>query len=200
MKTFTDKDFADTDILKNPSLTEDEKIQSGMKYRRLQSILSTSGFGVIIFSVWSIIRVFLRDAFTAPAAEEIPVENSAELAELEEMLGEIDFDPGMLITFFLIIFGITALVVGLRLFVGFSARAEGKGKKKSIAYVIIAGILIPYQVYMVLNTFLAPGVTYGVIDTIVTVVLDVSSLISVVELFIAAIMIRRMRKRDGVTV
>lgn len=194
MKTATDQGYTDTDILKDPSLTKNEKTQYDIKCRRLQSILSTCGFGVIAFSVWSIIRAFLNVFLRPEMTETVTADNAALVNSAEIQAAETNF----LVILFILLFGIIIAEVGLRLFVGLKARAEGKGKKRSIAYIIVAGVLIPYHLFGVIYNFTSLDyMAGGVFDTIVTMVLDISSLISLIELFIAAIMLHRLRKQGA---
>ena len=186
--------ISEKDILKdrNKTLSEKERIQQ--QYRRIRSILRQSGFGVIIFGLWSIIRVVLQAFFNNGTK----VENEA-TPTITAGGAEIPVDAGWIVVAVLIaIFGFLIVEVGLRLFVGFSARSEAMGKKKSIAYIIVAGILIPFYAFSAVYNIMTMNFLDGyVIDMIITIILDVSSLIALIELFVSGIRLRGLRKKYG---
>ena len=185
---------SERDILKDRNKTASEKERLQQQYRRIRSILRQSGLGVVIFGLWSIIRVVLQAFFNNGTK----VEN--EVAPTITAGGaEIPSDAGWIVAAVLIaIFGFLIVEVGLRLFVGFSARSEAMGKKKSIAYIIVAGILIPFYAFSSVYNIMTLNFLDGyVIDMIITIILDVSSLIALIELFVSGIRLRGLRKKYG---
>ena len=54
---------SERDILKDRNKTASEKERLQQQYRRIRSILRQSGLGVVIFGLWSIIRVVLQAFF-----------------------------------------------------------------------------------------------------------------------------------------
>ena len=179
--------YTETDILKNHELAHKSEVDPQVKYRRLRNLLSTSSFGVIIFGLWSIIRSVLYVLFSRESQKEIDMTVSETGAESSDVL--------MVIVILMLV--ILGLEIALRLFVGLSARAESKGKKKSIAYVIVAGILIPFYVMSVIYSIASTDYINGVVDNIITIIMDITSTLALIELFVAAISIRVMRKKYG---
>lgn len=180
------------DILKDHSQLQKAEEEPGVKYRRIRNVLSTAGFGVIAFGIWSIIRVVLRVAFSRQAQPDIDPN------ELDSMISQPGDDvKTFLLVLLILVIVFSAIEIALRLFVGLSARSEGRGKKKSIAYVIVAGILIPYYVISVIYNFMSFDYVNGIVDNIISMIMDITSTIALIEVFVAAIRIRVMRKKYG---
>ena len=180
------------DILKDHSRLLKAEEEPGVKYRRIRNVLSTAGFGVIAFGIWSIIRVVLRVAFSRQAQPDIDPN------ELDSMISQPGDDvKTFLLVLLILVIVFAAIEIALRLFVGLSARSEGRGKKKSIAYVIVAGILIPYYILSVIYNFMSFDYVNGIVDNIISMIMDITSTIALIEVFVAAIRIRVMRKKYG---
>ena len=185
----------DKDILKDHSRLLKAEEEPGVKYRRIRNVLSTAGFGVIAFGIWSIIRVVLRVAFSRQAQPDIDPN------ELDSMISQSGDDvKTFLLVLLILVIVFAAIEIALRLFVGLSARSEGRGKKKSIAYVIVAGILIPYYVISVIYNFMSFDYVNGIVDNIISMIMDITSTIALIEVFVAAIRIRVMRKKYGMEI
>ncbi len=83
--------------------------------------------------------------------------------------------------------------LALRIWIGLSARAESKGKKKSAVYLVITAILILASVLNIV--FLI----FDLVDAfslygIVSIVVECTSLFALVEVFTSAISIHKLRK------
>lgn len=177
------------DILKDKSIFEREEKAAEIKFRRLGNVLSTSGFGVLMFGLWSIIRTLLQSFFGSNGISEAADEAAGTAAEVPDSLS------GVVLVFIIVLAAFVAAEVGARIYVGISARSDSKGKKKSIAYLIVAGILIAFSaVNLVFNIFTLNYQNSFVFDTIITLILDGSSLIVLIELFVTGIRFRKMRK------
>ena len=179
--------YTERDILKNHELAHKSENDPHVKYRRLRNLLSTSSFGVIVFGLWSIIRSVLYVLFSRESQKEIDTAVSETGVETS----------GVLVVIVIMMLVILGVEITLRLFVGLSARSESKGKKKSIAYVIVAGILIPFYVISVIYNIASTDYINGVVDNIITIIMDITSTLALIELFVAAIRIRVMRKKYG---
>ena len=88
--------------------------------RKRQILLAEAGIGVILFAVWNVVKVNLYLGLS-----ELPVELLHEAAVRDGI------DEKMLLTFMIIIIaGILIWQLSIRLYIGMSANAEGRGKKK----------------------------------------------------------------------
>ena len=100
-------------------------------------------------------------------------------------------------------YGIIALIVGLdvglRFYVGLSARAEARGKKKSRAYIIVAALMAAGNLLIFLGAlFLAASVSGAapdnILDTAVSTIVDITAQITLIELVLTARRVQRLRK------
>lgn len=161
-----------------------------IKNRRLKDILISSGTGVVMFAVWGVVRTILN--FT------LVNKNNNEFAEITSELGEGQYADIFFAVLAILTCAILAAEVGIRLFVGLSARAEGKGKKRGWAYVIVAYIMIPiYLAGLVVSIINIATVNTGIIDMIVTVLVEATSLFAFVELAVSATRLKRIKKHQA---
>ena len=85
----------------------------------------------------------------------------------------------------------------LRCFIGLSARAEGKGKRKSVLYLVFTGIImLVYSFLIIFEAVYFMVQLKHIFTMIVTLIIDVTSLVFLIELMINSIRIRKLRK-DG---
>lgn len=153
--------------------------------RRGQNTLFILGGGVITFGLWSIVKsimYLLVNPFQYFRSDDVPQE-----FQLIVMA---------------VVYGIAALLVGLdvglRFFVGLSARAEARGKKKSRAYIVVAAVMAAGNLLLFLGTLLLAAttpdaVTGNLLDTLVSAVVDVTALITLFELVFTARRVQRLR-------
>ena len=99
-----------------------------VKLRRFGNLLTVSGLGVIAFGVWNVLKMILVFVMQRDMIEAIFAEISA-----NALIKYITIA---------IIAAIMLLDFLIRLFVGLSARAEGFGKKKGVAYIVFAVLLV----------------------------------------------------------
>jgi hypothetical protein len=153
--------------------------------RRGQNTLFILGGGVITFGLWSVVKSIMYlmvNPFQYFRSDDVPQE-----FQLIVMA---------------VVYGIAALLVGLdvglRIFVGLSARAEARGKKKSRAYIIVAAVMAAGNLLLFLGTLLLAAttpdaVTGNLLDTLVSAVVDVTALITLFELVFTARRVQRLR-------
>ena len=113
-----------------------------VKLRKNESLLVISGFGVIAFGLWSIIRAAIY-YFLNPL-DLLDYLEASELAEIMAMGREdgVEFITENLATI-VTVFIFIALAIDLifRVYVGMSARRDGRRLKKSILYIIVVWIM-----------------------------------------------------------
>ncbi|MBQ6401142.1 MAG: hypothetical protein IJI20_02510 [Firmicutes bacterium] len=188
-----------------------------VKLRKYESILVISGFGVIAFGLWSIIRAAIY-YFLNP----LDVLDYIEEADLVEIMalgqeGGVEYITDNLDA---IITGFIFLVLGidllLRVYVGLSARRDGRRRKKTVLYIIIAwfmAISMLGSVYSTVDDFFRPiieainsnpGEAYeetsasGDQAASVSIIVDITSMLVLVEVAFCGIMVRRLRKKLGI--
>ena len=150
-----------------------------MKLRRYQTNLNISGLGVIAFGGWGLLKVILLLLMDPKAIRE------AAGMEMGETVNIGTF-TAVLLLFVLFDFA-------FRFYIGFSARREAKGKKKNIIYLVIAFLLLIASVISIIIGLVQ--ISFDTIfDTIVVMVVEITSALATLELVISAIQVRKLRK------
>jgi hypothetical protein len=149
-----------------------------VKLRRYRNLLTISGLGVIAFGLWSVLKTILLFVFR------------------EEALAALPDDVLTRVIFFVIVGVLLLTDFAIRLFIGLSARAEGLGKKKGYAYLVFAVLLALASAASVAAIFFDTGTT-SILEIIVSVIVEVTSLVAVIELIAAAIHVKRLGKECG---
>jgi hypothetical protein len=149
-----------------------------IQLRRWQNMLTISGMGVIVFGAWSVLKTILLLVFRQELVSNIP-DDIVERVILYVLVGVL-----LLIDF------------SVRLFVGLSARAEGFGKKKGWAYLVIAVLIALSSVSSLVTVFFGTGNT-PILELIVSTIVEITSLAAVIEMLAAAVMVRKLRKELG---
>ena len=145
-----------------------------IKIRRLENNMMTLGAGIIAFSVWSLLK-YAMTFFS-------------DLSYTEELVGAARA------VFIAIIVFVSLADVLLHLYIGVSARSEGKGKKKTPLYLILtAAVILVYVVAIVLEVYLL-FTSENYFTMVVTLLVDVTSVIIFIELFVSGVQLRRIRR------
>ena len=163
------------DILKNDP--------GSLRYRRESSTLVVLGTGVMAFGLWSIIKLLGTFAFR------IPLFTVSE----EKELGSV----GMIFAVIVAVI-IVSVDVLLRIFVGIRARREGEGKKKAgKAYLVFLVLMIIVSVISVIVEIDAVlSAERDFFDSFANLIMELSSLVVSLEVFMAAIYVRRFRAKS----
>ncbi len=166
-------------------IKKSDSTDDAVKLRRYSDRLATAGTGVMLFAIWSIIKSIMQVSVGG---------------DFEKNLSEIsdggEAAAGALVLVYVFIFATMALEVGVRIFIGMSGRAEGKGKKKSIVYIVLACILIPLYVIGIIYSIMNMSyIENSVMDTIVTLAVDITSLSALIELVFSGIRVKSLRKK-----
>ena len=146
------------------------------KIRRTQDNLFVLGTSVIAFGLWNLIKFAVYFFVNSD--------------DIKQAAGEKYFILSVILIW--TIFFVSFL---LRCFIGFSARSEGKGKRKSIFYLICTGIImLVYFLIIVFEIFYFIVEFQHLLTMIVTLIIDITSLVFLIELMINSIRIRKLRK------
>lgn len=142
--------------------------------------LVISGTAVMIFGLWSIVKTVVY-YLTSP--------NRAGQILQQEMDGV--YAP-------LVIILAAAVVIDLllRIFICLSARGEGRGKKKGSFYLVVTGLLAFFSAaYIALLVLYGSG--NGLLDTVVSVILEISALAALIDVMVSAVNARRLGRLSG---
>ena len=156
------------------------------KERKYRSILKNSGYAVIAFGVWGIVRILMMMFFDPESYNEM---------FLSGLGDEIPRQALIVISLVIILF-LLGLDLVFRIYVGSAAIKEGNGGKKSIAYIIAAslyfGVSLHSDVGSLIN-YIGGTATYGANMMIMTLV-DLSFCSAFFAIIYSALMLRRVRR------
>ena len=160
------------------------------KKRRLQDTLSIAGSAVIAFSVWSLAKIglFLMLA-NEKAVREI-------LSVVSDSLSDVN--GAKLVTVVYVVLAVIALIdLVVRGYIGMSARAEGRGKKKPPVYLVIALIVAMMNASSILAIAKGSSFSMSPFDMIVTIAIEATATAALVLVIYCSIRLRRMDKTTG---
>ena len=155
--------------------------------RRCESTLMIAGNGILFFTIWNIIKMNLYFLVGKNYIRELLPELFFALSDSEEFAFMIAYIGMMIALFFNAIF---------QIYVGLSARAEAKGKKKTDLYIVVSCILwlsILPEVKRCLTQL--PSNTIYIGDQVATALVDISLMIALTDLIYSAMKLRSIKKK-----
>ena len=157
----------------------------GAELRKHQDMLIIIGTGVIAFGVWSVIKTVLYYALSRD--------------EMLRILKEQGLEQGYEAGVYVLIALALAFILGLRIYIGLSARAEGVGKRRGNGYVVLAAIMTLVNfggfVLSVAGAFELELTLDNIVDLSVTFVVELTSIATMAELVYSALRVRNLRKQ-----
>ena len=153
---------------------------------RHQNMLVIIGTGVMLFSIWSVVRSVMFLILNNQLAEI--------LTELFADASKAAVNP---IGLHLPLFAVLAIDLGLRLFVGHSARSMGRYGTRShtcIAGTIVLIVIGAMSIFRILATF---NLQRNLFDNVITLFIDVTSFVLLVELLVSAIWLKRLTRIEN---
>ncbi len=146
-----------------------------VKTRRLENNVITLGTGIIAFSIWALLKYAMTFFSDLSYADEMSV--------------------GARVIFFASVIVISLTDVLFHFYIGVSARSEGKGKKKSPLYLVLTAFII--MVYLVAIVFEIYFLLQekNLFSIFVTTLVDVTSTVIFIEMFVYAVQLRRIRRQ-----
>ena len=147
------------------------------KIRRLEVNLVTMGTGVAVFGMWTLIRA----ALTLFVFD-------------DEIAGFVT--PQIKIFVYAAVGIVVAIICSFQIYVGLSARGEGKGKRKSIVYLIFAGIGVVIDVSVSAPQFFTMFTSGGGdwVTVLATLIVEVTSITCTIIMMTSSISLRKIRK------
>lgn len=156
------------------------------KLRKQQSLLVDAGTGVILFGVLGVAKVNLYLGLS-PVFQEV----------LHMIAQEIEMDEKTIITILWFLVAMWLIMeMGVRLYVGLSAIAEGKGKKKGYVYLLVAAALLGTTLSQSWATFGPEALAKSDISMslILNFCMELISVYVILELLITGIRVKRLKK------
>ncbi|MBQ9518927.1 MAG: hypothetical protein IJR59_03420 [Firmicutes bacterium] len=118
---------------------EDNRIES-VKLRRYSDRLALSGWGVILLGIWESVRAAMSIYFNRAIIFDL-IREGLDDTELPFM----DLAFALFVGFMVFIYGISLLI---HLYIGKSAIADSKGKKKKNLYLVLAALVVLVSVLL----------------------------------------------------
>ena len=158
-----------------------------VKLRRYQNLLTLSGLGVIVFGLWSILKVFL-----------ILLLNDDTFSEMIEA-AEVPDNSVTRLILYLLLAVLPLIDFSMRLFVGLSARSESFGKKRGCAYIVFAALIVLSSLISVVFIFFDTPLTNisSVLELVVSVFVEATATVVMIELLVSAITVKKLNKELG---
>ena len=149
------------------------------KLRKAESILAISGMAVVAFGVWDVVSAVVSIFL---------IQNSVVQATLEGS------DRWVVVFTKIFIIIIVLISLGLRTFIGLTARSFGRGKDKGIGFLIVTAILMAINIIVVVLTVMPLTGTDSTFYTKLSdTIVNLTSLFALLCLFIAGIRVRVLR-------
>ncbi len=151
------------------------------RLRRNENYLVIIGTGVMAFGFWSVIQTVLL-LLLSPQA----------VSEYFDTVSGPDFSPNI---GYVLLMVLTTLDLLVRLYVGLSARAEGFGAKKGNLYVVFAVLLCFFHLLALVTAVLNRFRNYlGFEDAVMSLLIDITSLVTLVELVNSIFKVRWLKR------
>lgn len=148
------------------------------KIRKTEDNLITIGNGVMLFGVWTFLRFVLSFFIFGSRANE-----ADSFAVRAIAVG--------------IVWAVSLLDAGIRVYVGYAARCEGM-RRKRLPYLALNGVLLTFYSLAVLMDFgFLLFATERIAYLLIVLVIDVTSMIFLLLLMINSITIRKLRKQTA---
>ena len=156
--------------------------------RKCQNTLVEAGTGVILFAVWSVVKINLYFGLS-----------TFDFEEVYHVAADFGLDEKMfLIIMVIVIAAILLWQLGIRTYIGLSAAAEGKGKTKGYGYLVWAAILVVTDIQINWQAFGVDRILAGEgisVNLITSLCMELASVYVLMELLISGIRVKRLRKK-----
>ncbi|MDO4882123.1 MAG: hypothetical protein Q3975_02125 [Oscillospiraceae bacterium] len=146
---------------------------------KIEINLITTGTGLMFFGLWTFIKFFLTIVF-------LGVEYDDNTSDEVKLIATI-------ITIIAV-----AIVSALFCYVGLSARAEGKGKKKSVVYLIVNGFILFFHILIIILEAAALLFGENILTIIITMIIDATAAVFMLEVMINSIKLRKIRRHKRI--
>jgi hypothetical protein len=150
--------------------------------RKNRSRLRIFGGGVIAFTLWSLLKPLLLSLMLEPDEPAAPIE----VSELSNSV----------LIFVLVLILLDVLLAGTRIFIGLSARAEGRGKPKGKTYVVFAFLIFSIQflllIFTVVQLIRGESEDQTVLDAAGALIVEVGSVVTMGETAVTAVRVKKL--------
>lgn len=149
-----------------------------VKIRRLESNLTTIGTGIIAFGFWGFLKFILSYLFLG--AQSVGIDDDEYITVVA-----------------IFVWAVAILIPLVYLWIGMSARAEGRGKRKSVLYLFMVGWIIFVSTIAILLELYSLSKLKDWFEIIVTLIIDLTRYVFLIELMVYSISLRKLRKEQS---
>lgn len=149
-----------------------------VKIRRLESNLTTIGTGIIAFGFWGFLKFILSYLFLG--AQSVGIDGDEYITVIA-----------------IFVWAVAILIPLVYLWIGMSARAEGRGKRKSALYLFMVGWIIFVSTIAILMELYSLSKLKDWFEIIVTLIIDLTRYVFLIELMVYSISLRKLRKEQS---
>ncbi len=172
----------------NRNYTKPANDRIAVDIRRYSNRLMVTGAGIMVLGVWSLVKTVMVAAFRTDDSLHVM---------FNEIMTETEGDTYKAIVVFIvaaaIVLVVATVILSFHFYVFVNASREGRGGKKKNLYLVVAGLMICVSVFSMVSLIInfRSGES-GIFDTFVSLVLEVTSFILLVELMHAAVKVRKL--------
>jgi hypothetical protein len=162
-------------------MRENDTLQ--IQLRKNQDTLKIVGLGVMAFGAWSIVKSILyTTAQWSSIKEEIVV------PEANETIAKM--------VYLFMIAVILTVEIAIRLYIGRSAIAEGRGERRRPGYVVVAFLITAIGLTLTVTAFVVPGIRMELnLDLLASLFVEITSAVITLEMCWSAIRVRKLRRQ-----
>ena len=162
-------------------MRENDALQ--IQLRKNQDTLKIVGLGVMAFGAWSIVKSILyTTAQWSSIKEEIVV------PEANETLAKMVYLFMIAVTM--------AVEIAIRLYIGRSAVAEGKGERKGPGYIVVAFLITLIGLALTFTAIVVPGIRIELnLEALMSLFVEITSAVITLEMCWSAIRVRKLRRQ-----
>ncbi len=146
---------------------------------KIEINLITTGTGLMFFGLWTFIKFFLTIVFLGVEYDDNTSDEVKLIATIIAIIA-------------------VAIVSALFCYVGLSARAEGKGKKKSVVYLIVNGFILFFHILIIILEAAALLFGENIFTIVVTIIIDATAAVLMLEVMINSIKLRKIRRHKRI--
>lgn len=189
-----------------------------IRLRKNEKTLAISGFMVLVFGIWDVIRLILE--FTLNTASIMKKIEAAgifkDLQDLQDMFGFHDLGMTILIVFLLSIVAVSVIMsLSVRIIIWRASIKESRGEQTNAVYIVLSVIMLITNTVLIFVTSSRLGdykyinfnmtedeIIEAVLDYIISIpeltisiILSITSVVLFIELILSAIYVKRFRKK-----
>ena len=146
---------------------------------KIEINLITTGTGLMFFGLWTFIKFFLTIVFLGVEYDDNTSDEVKLIATIIAIIA-------------------VAIVSALFCYVGLSARAEGKGKKKSVVYLIVNGFILFFHILIIILETVSLLFGVNIFTIVVTIIIDATAAVLMLEVMINSIKLRKIRRHKRI--